>query len=88
MRLALGDDGGTEPVAKVVGEFVELGVAVDLDGLLGGIADDVAVVTPGEVIFQFGLSPVVEYAVEVIGQLLQKFRAFHCLPSPLSRFWK
>ena len=80
--VTLGHDGGTEPVSKDVGEFVELGIAVDLDGFLGSIADNVTVVAPGKMIFQFGLCTVINHAVEVIGKLLQKFRAFHWLPSP------
>src|SRR5215470_13493913 len=39
-------------------------------------------------IFQFSLGAVVYDAVEVIGKLMQKLRAFHLGPSPLSRFWK
>lgn len=60
-------DGCLKPAAKIVGKFVELGVAIDLDGLAGGVADDVAVVAPGQMIFQFGLCPVVEGPVEVVG---------------------
>jgi hypothetical protein len=44
--LAFGDDGGSEAIAKVVWKLVELRVAVDFDGFLGGIADNVAVVAP------------------------------------------
>ena len=86
--LALGDYGGAKAGAEVLREFVELRIPVDLDGLLGSVADNVAVVAPGKVIFEFGLGAVVEHAVEVVRQLVQKFRAFHFVPSPLSRFWK
>ena len=65
--LALAYDGGSEPVPEVVGEFVELGIAVDLDGFLGGIADHVAVVAPRQVIFELGFGPRVERAIEVVG---------------------
>jgi hypothetical protein len=65
--LALADDCGTQAIAEVVGQFVELGVAVNLDGFLGGIADHVAVVAPSQVVFQFGLGPVVDDAVQVVG---------------------
>jgi hypothetical protein len=47
--LALGDDRGTKPGSEVIGKFVEFGVAVNLDGFLGGIADNIAVVAPGQV---------------------------------------
>jgi hypothetical protein len=65
--LAFGDDGGTEAVAEVVRQFVKLGVAVNLDGLLGGVADHVAVVAPGQMVFEFALCAVVNDAVKVIG---------------------
>ena len=52
LLLALGHDRGTEPAAEVFGKFVELRVAVDLDGLLGCVANHVAVVAPRKMIFQ------------------------------------
>jgi hypothetical protein len=61
--LALSHDGGTQPRAKIVGQFVKLGVAVNLDGLLGGIANHVAVVAPGEMVLQLGFCGFVEDAV-------------------------
>ena len=88
LRLAFGNDRGAKAGAEVLREFVELRIPVDFDCLLGGVADNVAVVAPGKVIFEFGLGAVVEHAVEVVRQIVQKFRAFHFLPSPLSRFWK
>src|SRR5579863_781369 len=97
LLLALGHDGRAEAPTQVFRQFVELGVAVDLDGLLGRIADNVAVVAPGKMVLQFDLGFLVEDAVQVIGQLVQEFRAFHwspspllasLLPLPLSRFWK
>jgi hypothetical protein len=68
--LALGHDGRAETGAEIFGQFVELGVAIDLDGLLGGIADHVAVVAPGKMVFQFNLCGFVEDAVQIIGQLV------------------
>jgi hypothetical protein len=65
--LALGHNGGAETVTEVVGEFVKLGVAVDLDGLLGGVANHVAVVAPSQMVFQFGFGTVVEDAVQIVG---------------------
>jgi hypothetical protein len=37
-------------------------------------------------VFQLHLGRFVDDAVQIVGQLVQKFRAFHWLPSPLSRF--
>jgi hypothetical protein len=65
--LALRHDGRAEAGAKIVWKFVELGVAVNFDGLLGGIADYIAVVAPSQMIFELGLSPIVEGPVQVIG---------------------
>src|SRR5271157_1523558 len=86
--LALGHDGRTQPCAEVFRQFVKLGVAIDLDGLFCGVTNHIAVVAPGKMILQLDFRRFVENAVQVIGQLVQKFRAFHCSPSPLSRFWK
>jgi hypothetical protein len=68
--LALGHDGGTEAAAKIFGEFVELGIAVNLDGLLGCVAHHVAVVAPGKVVLQLNLGLLVEDAVQIVGQLV------------------
>ena len=68
--LALRNDGGAETGTQVFRQFVELRVPVNLDGLLGGVADHVAVVTPSQVIFEFGLGAVVDHTVEIIRQLL------------------
>src|SRR5450755_158753 len=65
--LALGHDGGAETVAQVVGKLVKLGVAVNLDGLLGSVANHVAVVAPSQMVFQFGFGAVVQDAVQVVG---------------------
>jgi hypothetical protein len=61
--LALGHDGGAEAAAEVVGQFVKLRVAVDFDGFLGGIANHIAVVAPGEVVLQLDFCRFVENAV-------------------------
>ena len=65
--FALGDNGGTETVAQIVGEFVKLGIAVNLDGFLSGIANYVAVVAPSEMILQFNLGALINNAIKVIG---------------------
>jgi hypothetical protein len=51
MLLTLGHDSGAKPGAEIVGQFVELRVAINLDGFLGSVADNVTVVAPGKMIF-------------------------------------
>jgi hypothetical protein len=85
-RLAFSHDGGSELSSEVFGEFVKLGIAVDFDGFLRGIADNVAVMAPSQVLFEFGLCRGVDDAVQVIGQFVEKLRALHLLPSPLIGF--
>jgi hypothetical protein len=68
--LAFGHNGGAETNAKIVGQFVELGVAINFDGFLGSVANHVAVVAPGEMIFQLDFCFLVEDAVQIIGQLV------------------
>lgn len=64
--LTFGYDRGPEAIPKVIGEFVELRIAVNLNGLLGSIADDIAVVAPRKMIFKLGLGAVINDAVEII----------------------
>ena len=45
---------------EIVRKFVELRVAVDFNGLLGGVADNVAVVAPSQVLFELDLCSLVE----------------------------
>src|SRR5271157_5300451 len=71
----LGHDGRPEPHAQIVGQLVELRIAVNFDGFPSRIADDVAVVAPRQVIVQFGPGPGVQGAIEVIGQFVEKLRA-------------
>jgi len=65
--MALGNNGRSEARSEVVREFVKLGIAVNLDGLLGGVANHVAVVAPSQMVFQFSLGAVVQDAVQVVG---------------------
>ena len=88
MGLAFGHNGAAQAVAEIVGKFVELRVAVDLDGLLSGVADNVAVMAPSQMVFQFSFGAVVKDPIQIVSQFLQKLRTLHGLPSPLSRFWK
>jgi hypothetical protein len=48
--LALGHDSGAKTSAEIIGQFVELGVAVNFDGFLGGVADNIAIVAPREMV--------------------------------------
>src|SRR5215470_1720025 len=86
--VALRHDRRAKPAAQIVGQLVELGIPIDLNRLFRGVANHVAVVTPSQVVFELSLGALVEHAVQVIRKLLQEFRAFHFLPSPLSRLWK
>jgi len=63
LLLALGHDGCTESAAEVFGEFVKLGVAVDLNGLFGRVANYVAVVAPEKMVLQLDFCLFVEDAV-------------------------
>ena len=67
LGVALGYDGRTQSGAEIFGQFVELGIAINFDGLFGGIANHVAVVAPGQMIFQFGLGSIINQAVKIIG---------------------
>ena len=65
--LALGNDGGFKSGSKVIGKGIKLGIAVNFDGFLGGVAYHVAVVAPSQMVFQFRFCAVVNDAVQVIG---------------------
>ena len=84
--LATGLNGRPELGFEVFGKFVELGVAIDLDGLLGGVANYIAIVAPSQVLFEFRFCASVNDAVEIVGEFVEKFRALHWLPSPLTGF--
>jgi hypothetical protein len=60
-------DGRAEATPEVIGQLVELRVPIDLDRFAGGIADDVAVVAPSQMIFQFRLGALIDSAIEVVG---------------------
>jgi hypothetical protein len=62
--LALPHDGRAETGAEVLGQFVELGVSIDLDGLLGSVTDHIAIVAPGKMVLQLDLCGFVEDAVQ------------------------
>src|SRR5580658_3834421 len=84
--MALGNDRGAKPGAKIFWQFVEFRVAINLDGLLGRVANHIAVVAPRQMIFQFSLRARINRTVKVVSQLTQEIRALHCLVSPVSGF--
>jgi hypothetical protein len=84
--MTLGNNGSAKAGAKVFRKLVQLGIAINLDGLLSGIADHVAVVAPGQMIFQFSFCARVNRTIKVVSQLIQKFGALHWLVSPISGF--
>jgi hypothetical protein len=69
MALTLSHDSGVDAGAKFVREFAELGVPINLDGALSGVANDVTVVTPLQMFLELGLGMRVYGVIEVIGQL-------------------
>jgi hypothetical protein len=67
--LALRHDGRAETGPEIIRQFVEFRVPINLNGPLGGVANDVAVMAPLKVIFKLGLCPCVHCLVEVVGKL-------------------
>jgi hypothetical protein len=65
--VAFGHDGGVEAFAELGGELVEFVVAVDGDGLAGGVEDYLAVVAGGGVGAHFFEELGADLAVEVVG---------------------
>src|SRR5271169_72754 len=81
--VAFGDDGGSKAGTEVFRKRIELRIAVNLDGLLGGIADHVTVVAPGEMIFQFRFRAIINRAIQVVRQLTQELSTLHWVASPV-----
>jgi hypothetical protein len=69
VALALRDDGGTEAPTQIVGQFIEVGIAIDFNGLFGRVANHVTVVAPREMSFELRLRLVVHDAIKIVGQL-------------------
>lgn len=67
MALALGHDGRANAATQVIGQFVKVGVPINLDGHLGCVANDVAVMAPLKVVFQLRPCLGVHRVVQVIG---------------------
>src|SRR5947209_14165173 len=75
-------DGFVELGSEGFREFVDLIVAVNLDGLLGGVQHYVAFTAPMQMLFQLFADSHADGAIQVIGQLFQKLSALHGWPSP------
>jgi hypothetical protein len=67
VAFTFGHDGVLEAGAKVIGEFVDLVVAVNFDGFLGGIHDHVALAAPMEVFVQFSFQALTKGPIQVVG---------------------
>jgi len=59
-----------EPGPEGVGKLINLVIAVNFDGLFGGIENYMAFVAPMQVLIEFGFKVVRDLAIQVIGQLL------------------
>ena len=86
MRRTLAHNGGTKPGPKVVWQLIEFRVTVDLDSFASGVADNVAIVAPRQMVIELCLRLSVQRAVEVVGQFVEKLRTLHWSPSPLAFF--
>lgn len=62
-------DGLVELVAEGVRKLVKLVIAVDLDGLFGGVHDYFALMAPLEMLLQLYLHGHIGGAIQVVGQL-------------------
>jgi hypothetical protein len=65
--LTFTDDGLLEFAAEGIGEVVDLIVPVNLDCHLCSITNDVAVMAPMEMFFQFPLGGLVDRAIQIVG---------------------
>ena len=75
--VAFGHDGGVEALPEFGRELVEFVVAVDGDGLAGGVEDYLAVVAGGGVGAYFFEELGADLAVKVVGKLAEKVSAGH-----------
>src|ERR1700720_1029848 len=67
LRGAFSHDRRAESGPQIVGQLIELGVAIDFDGLFRRIANHIAVVAPSQVVVEFGLRSGVQHTIEVVG---------------------
>jgi len=74
-RLLFGEtlshDGGVEAFAKLGGNLIDLVPFVDLDGLVGGVEHDAAVLASGGVFANLFAELSCELVVEVVGKMAQ-----------------
>jgi hypothetical protein len=70
-------DGGVEALAEFGGKLVDLMLAVDGDGLTGGVEDDFAVVALADMSLDLREEVGVDFAVEVVGELGEEIGAGH-----------
>lgn len=81
--FALGHYGLLELHPESLREFIDSVIAINLNGLLGCVQDHMAVVAPMKMFIEFGAYGLTHCAIQVIGQLIQKFFAvLHGWPSP------
>ena len=59
-----------EASSEAFWKLVKLVIAVNLDGFLGGIHDDVAFMAPMKMLIQLDFQVLADPAVKIIGQLL------------------
>lgn len=79
--FALGENGLLQTATKVVGQRVDLMLAVDFDGLPGGVQRDDAVLAAAEMFFEVGPKRRGYLVVNQVVELRQKLRAGHFAPS-------
>jgi hypothetical protein len=67
---AFGHYGLMEAASEAFWKLVKLIIAVNLDGFLGGIHDNVAFVAPMQMFVQLDFQVLADLAIKIIGQLL------------------
>ena len=61
--------GLVEAISEALRELVKFVIAVNFDGLFGGIHDHVAFVAPMQMLVELDFQVLADLAVEIIGQL-------------------
>jgi hypothetical protein len=59
-----------EAISETFWELIKFIIAVNFDGLLGGVHDYVAFVAPMQVLVELDFQVLADLAVKIIGQLL------------------
>jgi hypothetical protein len=77
LSVTLVHDGGMHTLADVGGELVELMIAIDVDGLGGGIEDHFTVFALSDVMFYLGQEFGGNGTIEEVGKLRKKISARH-----------